>query len=36
MLMVLTFTNVMIIARRWKRRLATERAANRPASRPNA
>jgi ABC-type sugar transport system permease subunit/ABC-type glycerol-3-phosphate transport system substrate-binding protein len=36
MLMALTFTNVMIIARRWKRRLATERAANRPATPTNA
>ncbi|MFW6066115.1 MAG: ABC transporter permease subunit, partial [Planctomycetota bacterium] len=36
MLMALTFTNVVIIARRWKRRLATERTAARPATEPNA
>ncbi|MGC9455700.1 MAG: ABC transporter permease subunit [Phycisphaerae bacterium] len=36
MLMALTFTNVVIIARRWKRRLAAERAAAGPATEPNA
>lgn len=35
MLMTLTFANVVIIARRWKRRLAAEHAANRPATESN-